>query len=182
MRIRKYNTPVELQKNENYPRKLLNSDKRRRAKPVTCERGPRLHALRDGVALSTIGSGASLRYAKSSCTDSVVRGSTKAEQRYARTRLPNPTDRLKEQFFERSGKHKRSTCLAAARAELAGVVTGFDHVTKVRNAQQGLVNRIREIQRSLGDPDLPLAERTALQKELSEASRLLDYTAGFVGP
>jgi hypothetical protein len=93
---------------------------------------------------------------------------------------PTPTDRLKEQLFERPGKGKGQTTLDAARRELAGEQTGFDHVTKVRNAQRGLVNRIEAIKRQLGHPGLSDAERTALQQELGEASRLLDHSRGFV--
>ena len=44
----------------------------------------------------------------------------------------------------------------------------FDHVTKVRQGQRGLVTRTTD------------AERPALEAELSEASRLLDRTEQFV--
>ena len=89
------------------------------------------------------------------------------------------TDRLKEHVSERD--------LDAARRELDGEVvarkpngTPWDHVTEVREAQRGLVNRIGQINRALGDPRLGAAERAALQDELSQASRLLDHSEGFV--
>ena len=75
---------------------------------------------------------------------------------------------------------KSQTTLDAARRELAGEETGFDHVTKVRNAQQGLTNRIEAIRRQLGQPGLADAERRALQEEMGEASRLLDHSEAFV--
>jgi hypothetical protein len=93
---------------------------------------------------------------------------------------PTTTSRLKEQLFERPGRDKSATTLDAARRELAGEATGFDHITKVRQAQQGLTNRIETIRRRLGHPRLPEAERRALELELGEASHLLDYTRGFV--
>ena len=93
---------------------------------------------------------------------------------------PTPTDRLKEQLFERVGKHKSQTALHAAKRELAGESTGFDHITKIRNAQRGFVNRIDMIKRQLGNPNLSPAERQILQKELGEASRLLDHSERFV--
>jgi RHS repeat-associated protein len=90
-----------------------------------------------------------------------------------------PTDRYKASL-DRSH-------LDAARRELDGEVvarkadgTPYDHVTEVRNAQQGLQNRIESINKRLGHPGLEGAERGALQKELSEASRLLDHSREFV--
>ena len=54
--------------------------------------------------------------------------------------------------------------------------TNSDHVTKVRTAQNGLINHIATIKNRLGFPQLPLNERILLQEELSKASNLLDYT------
>ena len=56
----------------------------------------------------------------------------------------------------------------------------FDHVTKVRQGQRGLVTRITQLLRLLGDTRTTDAERPALEAELSEASRLLDRTEQFV--
>lgn len=95
-----------------------------------------------------------------------------------------PTDRYK--------KNLDRPTLDAARRELRGEVvkidpkTGrpFDHVTKVRNEQQGLQNRIEQIRRQLGSPSARLtdAARADLTKELGDASRLLDYSRQFVPP
>ena len=102
--------------------------------------------------------------------------------------MSTPTDQIKEQLFEREGKPKGASAVRGAQTELAGGQTqaaiqqgrAFDHVTKVRNAQRGLVNRIGQINRMLGDATLSEADRAALQTELSEASKLLDMTKGFV--
>lgn len=89
------------------------------------------------------------------------------------------TDRLKEHLTDKD--------LDAARRELNGEVvatksTGqpWDHVDEVQNAQRGLVNRINQLKRQLGDSRITDADRSALGSELSEASRLLDYSEQFV--
>jgi hypothetical protein len=89
------------------------------------------------------------------------------------------TDRLKEHLTERD--------LDAARRERSGEVVArkpggepWDHVDEVRNAQRGLVNRINQIQRQLGDSRISDADRSALRSELSEASKLLDRSEQFV--
>lgn len=94
-------------------------------------------------------------------------------------RTPTRTDRIKEHLTDRD--------LDAARRELNGEVvaqkadgTPWDHVDEVRNAQRGLRNRVRSLQKQLSDPNLSAAERAAAQSELSEASRLLDYSRQFV--
>lgn len=95
------------------------------------------------------------------------------------SRRGTPTDRLKEQVTD--------ITLDAARRELKGEVvsrrsqgTPFDHVTKARQGQRGLVNRITQLQRLLGDTRTTGVQRPALEAELSEASRLLDHTEQFV--
>lgn len=90
-----------------------------------------------------------------------------------------PTDRLKEQVDDPT--------LDAARRELQGEVVRrrpdgepFDHVEKVQQGQRGLVKRITQLQRQLGDTRTTEAQRPALEAELSEASRLLDHSEQFV--
>lgn len=92
---------------------------------------------------------------------------------------PTKTDRLKEHLSDRD--------LDAARRELDGEVvatksdgTPWDHVDEVRNAQRGLVNRISQIKRQLGDSRIPDVDRSALNDELSQASKLLDHSEQFV--
>lgn len=92
---------------------------------------------------------------------------------------PTKTDRIKEHLTDRD--------LDAARRELNGETvatkadgTPWDHVDEVQNAQRGLVNRIGQINRQLGDSRISAAERAALTGELSEASKLLDYSEQFV--
>lgn len=94
-------------------------------------------------------------------------------------RPSTPTDRLKE--------HLTSRDLEAARRELDGEVVAtksggkpYDHVTEVREAQAGLINRIERLKRLLGDSRTARTDRPALEDELSEASRLLDFTRGYV--
>ncbi|UQU64316.1 polymorphic toxin type 28 domain-containing protein [Couchioplanes caeruleus] len=92
---------------------------------------------------------------------------------------PTKTDNCKEHLTDRD--------LDAARRELNGEVvatksTGkpWDHVNEVRNAQDGLVNRIGQLKRLLGDSRVSAADRAQYEAELSEASRLLDYSEQFV--
>lgn len=89
------------------------------------------------------------------------------------------TDRLKEHLTDRD--------LDAARRELKGEVVArkpngqpWDHVDEVRNAQRGLLNRINQIKRQLSDSRLSGTDRSPLESELSEASRLLDRSEQFV--
>lgn len=92
---------------------------------------------------------------------------------------PTPTDRLKEHLTDKD--------LDAARRELNGEVvatksdgTPWDHVHEVKDAQNGLVKRIGQLQRRLGWPGLSAEERPLVEAELSEASRMLDYSEHFV--
>jgi len=78
--------------------------------------------------------------------------------------------------------------LDAARRELDGEVvsinrlTGnpYDHVTEVQDAQRGLLARIEAINNEIGFPKTTDAQRYNLQQELSQASKLLDYSERFV--
>jgi RHS repeat-associated protein len=89
------------------------------------------------------------------------------------------TDRLK--------KHILNGEMDAARREAAGEVvarkadgTPWDHVTELRDAQRGLLNRIKAINKQLSNSNLDNATRSSLQDELGEASRLLDKTEGYL--
>lgn len=55
----------------------------------------------------------------------------------------------------------------------------MDHITKVERAQNGLVNHIKNLNNHLSHPNLPAIERQALQQELSNTSKLLDYSEQF---
>jgi len=92
---------------------------------------------------------------------------------------PTKTDALKE--------HVTRSDLDAARREAKGEVvarkpdgTPYDHVTEVREAQGGLLNRISKINRALGNPSLTAAERAVLERELKQASKLLDKSEEFL--
>lgn len=56
----------------------------------------------------------------------------------------------------------------------------WDHVHELRDAQRGLVNRIGAINARLSRGNLDPIERAALQDELSQASRLLDLSEGYL--
>jgi hypothetical protein len=92
---------------------------------------------------------------------------------------PTKTDRLKEHLTDKD--------LDGARRELNGEVvarkgdgTPWDHVTEVREAQNGLSNQINRLKRQLSDSRLAPEDRPAIETELSEASRLLDYSEQWV--
>lgn len=94
-------------------------------------------------------------------------------------RTGTKTDRLKEHLTEKD--------LDAARRELNGEVvarkgdgTPWDHVNEVREAQNGLLNRIERIKRQLDDTRISAEEKQNLQSELSEASKLLDHSEQYV--
>ena len=77
--------------------------------------------------------------------------------------------------------------LDAARRELRGEVvklkpdgTPYDHVGKVRKAQEGLKNTIAKMQAELRKPSCSPAQRAQAQRVISEASRLLDYSEKYV--
>lgn len=88
------------------------------------------------------------------------------------------TDRLKE--------HVLNGEMEAARKELSGEIVAmkgngipYDHVDELSNAQQGLLERITYIKALLAHaPDSPA--RSALVKELGEASRLLDKSEEYL--
>lgn len=46
--------------------------------------------------------------------------------------------------------------------------------------ERGLLNRIDQLKRQLADSRLSDADRSAVQSELSEASRLLDHSEQYV--
>ncbi|MDX3187734.1 polymorphic toxin type 28 domain-containing protein [Streptomyces sp. MN03-5084-2B] len=92
---------------------------------------------------------------------------------------PTKTDRLKEHLTDKD--------LDGARRELNGEVvarkgdgTPWDHATEVREAQTGLSNQTNRLKRQLSDSRLAPEDRPAIETELSEASRLLDYSEQWV--
>jgi RHS repeat-associated protein len=94
-------------------------------------------------------------------------------------RLATKTERIAEHLTQRD--------LSAASREAAGHVVAvkpsgvpFNHLLEVREAQQGLLNRIDAINRLLSRPTLDAAERAQLENELSHASRLLDYSERYL--
>ncbi|MGK5446744.1 polymorphic toxin type 28 domain-containing protein, partial [Streptomyces radiopugnans] len=88
---------------------------------------------------------------------------------------------------DRIAEHLTFRDLDAAQRELAGEVvarkpdgTPWDHVAEVRDAQTGLLKRMHQIKVQMSkvgveDPSFP-----ALQAELSQASKLLDYSEKYV--
>jgi hypothetical protein len=97
-------------------------------------------------------------------------------------------EKYKGQLFARHNVPKGNTTLKAAEQELKGNqidlakqrgVT-YDHITKVKDTQRGLKKHIQDINNRLSYPKLPDVERKALQEELTQASKLLDHSEGFV--
>jgi hypothetical protein len=104
---------------------------------------------------------------------------SRAEKPRIEAPRPTRTDRYKE--------HLKPSDLEGARRELNGEVVArksggapYDHVTEVREAQDGLVKRINRLKRQLGDSRLAQADRPPIEAELSEASRLLDHSEQWV--
>jgi hypothetical protein len=64
--------------------------------------------------------------------------------------------------------------LSIAARELGGLETGWDHVTEVRDAMNGLHNSIRQLKGILGNASLSDEARESAQHLLGRASRALD--------
>jgi RHS repeat-associated protein len=95
-------------------------------------------------------------------------------------------DRVRERL-DNLKEHTTNRDLDAARRERQGEVvrrrsdgTPFDHVQEVQNAQNGLLNRIKDVNKALSQPNLTQEEIDELLALLSELSHLLDLTEGFV--
>ena len=56
----------------------------------------------------------------------------------------------------------------------------YNHVKEVAEAQTRLTSIIKDIKKKLSEARLPDSTRKSLQRELGEASRLLDHSAKFV--
>jgi len=77
--------------------------------------------------------------------------------------------------------------LNAARQELQGKVVKinpkdglpYDHITEVRNAQQGLANQIAKLKDALANTPKSSDEAQALEKAISNLSKQLDKTTGW---
>lgn len=95
-----------------------------------------------------------------------------AAKQAAKKKAKSKADRLKEHVTERD--------LDAARREAKGEQVGRGapdgHLQEVRSAQQGMRNEIEHLKRVLGSPSADRETRAAAQRQLSELSRLLDYT------
>jgi hypothetical protein len=88
---------------------------------------------------------------------------------------------------DRVAEHLTRKDLEAALRESKGEVvarkpdgTPYDHVKEVREAQRGLVNRIEYLKRQMGDSRISAETRSAYEAELSQASRLLDYSEKYL--
>ncbi|MET8692224.1 polymorphic toxin type 28 domain-containing protein [Streptomyces bauhiniae] len=89
--------------------------------------------------------------------------------------------------LDRLSAHVQMKDLTAAARELKGEVvarkadgTPWDHVHEVRDAQNGLLNTIENINSKLAHPKTGGAERDLLIADLGRASRMLDYSEQFV--
>ena len=134
-----------------------------------------------GVAMAATGAVSLAGHASTDSRVEVLESRATEPSPRSQGRVGTKTDRCKEHLTERD--------LDAARRELNGETvatkgdgTPWDHVAEVRDAQRGLVNRIEQLKRMLSDTRLSSEARGAAQSELSEASRLLDYSHQFVPP
>ncbi|MFJ2264611.1 polymorphic toxin type 28 domain-containing protein [Streptomyces sp. NPDC087844] len=89
--------------------------------------------------------------------------------------------------LDRVSEHLQMKDLTAAARELKGEVvarkadgTPWDHVHEVRDAQNGLLKTIGDINKKLAHPKTGGAERDILVADLGRASRMLDYSEQFV--
>ncbi len=102
-------------------------------------------------------------------------------------RFGDKRSRFQQNIDGQKGHLQRSDLKAAWREDSRGEVVArrsdgipYDHITEVRNAQRGLKNTINDIRRQLQRNDHPPETRARLQKELSQASRLLDHSEGYI--
>ncbi|AIL13917.1 hypothetical protein IM40_11330 (plasmid) [Candidatus Paracaedimonas acanthamoebae] len=94
----------------------------------------------------------------------------------------------KAELLEREGAKKGASTLRAAQQEIKGQQIDkalergvkYNHIEKAESAQRGLTRHIQRINNRLSYPELPQIERQALQKELSQSSKLLDYAKQFL--
>jgi hypothetical protein len=89
------------------------------------------------------------------------------------------TDRCKEHLTEKD----LEGAMRESKGEVVARKSGgepYDHIQEVRDAQNGLVKRIEQLKRQLGDTRISDSQRTAAQSELSEASRLLDHSEQYL--
>lgn len=128
---------------------------------------------------AAVAAGASSLAMHASSDDRVEPLKGRSEEPQPQGKRGTPTDRHKEHLTQRD--------LEAAQRELNGETvatksngTPWDHVNEVRNSQRGLINRIEQLKRMLGDSRLSEAQQAAAQSELSEASRLLEYSKRYV--
>ncbi|MFJ3646554.1 polymorphic toxin type 28 domain-containing protein [Streptomyces murinus] len=89
--------------------------------------------------------------------------------------------------LDRVSEHLQMKDLTAAAREMKGEVvarkadgTPWDHVHEVRDAQNGLLKTIGDINKKLAHPKTGGAERDLLVADLGRASRMLDYSEQFV--
>jgi len=84
-------------------------------------------------------------------------------------------------------KHILNGELDAARREMKGEVVArkpngvpWNHVQELSDAQNGLMKRISKLKQTISDPKISQDARKAAEKELGDASRLLDKTEEFL--
>ncbi|MFI2511303.1 polymorphic toxin type 28 domain-containing protein [Streptomyces sp. NPDC018972] len=89
--------------------------------------------------------------------------------------------------LDRLSEHLQMKDLTAAARELKGEVVKrkangvpWDHVHEVRDAQNGLLKAIADINKKLAHPKTGGAERDLLVADLGRASRMLDFPERYV--
>ncbi|MFF5971387.1 polymorphic toxin type 28 domain-containing protein [Streptomyces sp. NPDC012769] len=109
----------------------------------------------------------------------VLAGTTPVLVHNSNCGIPTKTDRIAEHLTFRD--------LDAAKRELGGEVvarkadgTPWDHVGEVRDAQTGLLNRMHQIKVQISKVGVDHPSFPSLQREFSQASKLLDYSEKYV--
>lgn len=133
---------------------------------------------RSGSALERQASSRS-RATRPSCPNSSTTSPTRSS---SRTGLP----RRSSAKLDRISEHLQMKDLTAAARELKGEVvkrkadgTPWEHVHEVRDAQNGLLKTIADINRKLAHPKTGGAQRDLLVADLGRASRMLDFSEQF---
>jgi hypothetical protein len=96
-------------------------------------------------------------------------GLTTREATFAEQTLTRLGTKVGNQLSKLDRRH-----LSIASRELDGFVSGWDHVTEVREAMTGAAQSIDKLKRFLANPSLDNDVRAAAQRLLGRASRALD--------
>jgi hypothetical protein len=132
-----------------------------------------------GVGIAAAGAGDLAHHAATDDRVSPMKVDSASSGEGSAGRSISKTDRLKEHLTQKDleGAMRESKGEVVARKPDG---TPYNHIQEVRDAQNGLRNRIDQLKRQLGDTRISDSQRAAAQSELSEASRLLDHSEKYL--